>query len=162
MSSADLSFADLRGTNLRGADLSEADLSNANLSNADLSDANLRGANLIEADLDRATLDRAKFYAAKVGWTTFAKVDLSGVQGLETVKHGGPSTIGIDTVYWSQGNIPEAFLKGAGVDDTFITYIRSLVGKAIEYYSCFISVRLVSPKRAKAWGWAGKEYSFHN
>jgi hypothetical protein len=25
------------------------------------------------------------------------------------------------------------------VDDTFITYIRSLVGKPIEYYTCFIS-----------------------
>jgi TIR domain len=55
------------------------------------------------------------------------------------VRHDGPSSIGIDTIYESQGNIPEEFLKGAGVDDTFITYIRSLVGKAIEYYSCFIS-----------------------
>jgi hypothetical protein len=55
------------------------------------------------------------------------------------VEHKGPSTIGIDTIYLSQGNIPEAFLKGAGVDDTFITYIRSLVGKPIEYHSCFIS-----------------------
>ena len=36
-------------------------------------------------------------------------------------------------------SIPEAFLKGAGVDDTFITYIHSLIGKPIEYYSCFIS-----------------------
>src|SRR5207249_1267543 len=59
--------------------------------------------------------------------------------GLETVHHIGPSTIGIDTIYRSKGNIPEAFLKGAGVDDTFITYIRSLIGKPIEYYSCFIS-----------------------
>jgi hypothetical protein len=58
---------------------------------------------------------------------------------LETVEHYAPSTIGIDTIYRSQGNIPEVFLKGAGVDDTLITYIRSLVGKPIEYYSCFIS-----------------------
>src|SRR5439155_8116186 len=28
---------------------------------------------------------------------------------------------------------------GDGVDDTFITSVRSLVGKPIEYYSCFIS-----------------------
>ena len=66
-------------------------------------------------------------------------VDLSEVKNLETVMHFGPSTIGIDTIYNSQGNIPEVFLKGAGMDDTFITYISSLVGKAIEYYSCFIS-----------------------
>jgi hypothetical protein len=69
----------------------------------------------------------------------FGDVDLSVVKGLETVEHMGPSTIGIDTIYRSGGNIPEAFLKGAGVDDTFITYTRSLVGKAIEYYSCFLS-----------------------
>jgi hypothetical protein len=55
------------------------------------------------------------------------------------VRHQGPSTIGIDTISRSRGNIPESFLKGAGVDDTFITYIRSLVGKPIEYDSCFIS-----------------------
>lgn len=42
-------------------------------------------------------------------------------------------------LYRSHGNIPEAFLRGAGVDDTFIAYICSLVGKPIEYYSCFIS-----------------------
>ena len=61
------------------------------------------------------------------------------VKGLDTVRHDGPSTIGIDTIYRSRGKIPEVFLKGAGVDDTFITYISSLIGKPIEYYSCFIS-----------------------
>ena len=71
--------------------------------------------------------------------TVFGNIDLSTVKGLETVRHYSPSTIGIDTIYASHGNIPEAFLKGTGVDDTFITYIRSLVGKPIEYYSCFIS-----------------------
>jgi hypothetical protein len=65
-------------------------------------------------------------------------VDLSTVKGLETVRHIGPSSISIDTIYLSLGNIPEAFLKGAGVDDTFINYNHSLDGKAIEYYSCFI------------------------
>src|SRR4249919_2693530 len=50
-----------------------------------------------------------------------------------------PSSIGIDTIYRSQGNIPEAFLKGAGVPDSFLVYMRSLVGKPIDYYSCFIS-----------------------
>ncbi len=53
--------------------------------------------------------------------------------------HLGPSISGFDTIYRSRGNIPETFLKGAGVDDTFITYIRSLIGKPIKYYSCFIS-----------------------
>jgi hypothetical protein len=61
------------------------------------------------------------------------------VRGLDTLEHNGPSTIGIDTLYSSQGNIPAVFLRGAGVPEDFITYIRSLVGRPFAFYSCFIS-----------------------
>jgi TIR domain len=88
----------------------------------------------IPPDLSEANLSEAHLWN-----TVFGDVDLSTVKGLEMVEHHGPSIIGIDAIYRSHGKIPEKFLKGAGVDDTFITYIRSLVGKAIEYYSCFIS-----------------------
>ena len=74
-----------------------------------------------------------------VGWTSFGDVDLSVVKNLETVLHLGPSSIGIDTIYRSQGKIPEVFLRGAGVPDSFLDYMHSLVGKPIDYYSCFIS-----------------------
>lgn len=66
-------------------------------------------------------------------------INFSLVKGLETVLHRGPSTIGIDTIYESNANIPQRFLIGAGVPDDFISYIRSLVGHAIELFSCFIS-----------------------
>lgn len=56
----------------------------------------------------------------------------------------GPSTIGIDTIYRSQGKIPEVFLRGAGVPDVFLTYIGSLVGQPIQFYSCFISYSTVN------------------
>ena len=69
----------------------------------------------------------------------FGDIDLSRVQGLEAVQHFGPSTIGIDTLYRSHGNIPEVFLRGAGVPEDFIPYIKSLVGRPFEFYSCFIS-----------------------
>src|SRR5205085_2129235 len=59
--------------------------------------------------------------------------------GLETVQHRGPSEISISTIYRSQGNIPEVFLRGAGVPDNFIEYMHSLVGRGFEFYSCFIS-----------------------
>src|SRR5437763_372446 len=95
----------------------QPNLSGANLVNADLSGTHLRGANLSGADLSDANLTEAR-----VGWTVFGDVDLSIVKGLETLRHQGPSTIGIDTIYRSHGNFPEAFLKCAGVDDTFITY----------------------------------------
>ncbi len=137
---AKLSRTDLRGAKLRGTDLSGADLYDADLSYTYLRGTVLREANLRQANLNRAfNLGEADLSRAVIGWTIFGDVDLSGTKGLETVTHKGPSTIGIDAIYRSHGKIPEAFLKGAGVDDTFITYIRSLVGKPIEYYSCFIS-----------------------
>jgi hypothetical protein len=71
--------------------------------------------------------------------TIFGNVDLSEARGLETVIHAGPSTIGIDSIFRSKGKIPEIFLRGAGVPDGFITYMKSLVVNPIEYYSCFIS-----------------------
>jgi hypothetical protein len=58
---------------------------------------------------------------------------------LETVQHRGPSYIDILTIYRSKGQIPEVFLRGAGVPDDFVTYIPSLTSEAIQYYSCFIS-----------------------
>jgi hypothetical protein len=63
----------------------------------------------------------------------------STIRELNTIQHRGPSTIGIDTLYRSQGNIPEVFLRGAGVPEEFIIYIKSVVGRPFEYYSCSIS-----------------------
>jgi TIR domain/Pentapeptide repeats (8 copies) len=129
-----LSRADLSGANLCEANLTMADLTNTNLTGADLSGANLAGANLIGTNLTGADLT-----GAAIEGTIFADVDLSTALRLETVQHKGPSTIGIDTLYHSQGNIPEAFLRGAGIPDVMITYTRSLVEHPFEFYSCFIS-----------------------
>jgi len=161
---ANLTGADLSGANLTGADFSDADLSDAKLrearlfrgsliranltgadligaklSDAKLREANLRGANLFGASLSGANLKWADLSGASVGFTVFANNDLSTAKGLDSVKHSGPSTIGIDTLYKSGGNIPAVFLRGCGLPEQFITYIPSLVGQAIQYYSCFIS-----------------------
>ena len=69
----------------------------------------------------------------------FGDVDLQGAMNLHSVDHCTPSTIGIDTIYRSAGEIPEVFLRGAGAPDNFVTFIRSLTGNAVEFYSCFIS-----------------------
>lgn len=139
LSEADLHRADLSGADLIEADLSGASLREANLSGADLSGANLGGVNLTWTILSGANLSGANLSEAYLLASIFADVDLSQVKGLELINHEGPSTIGIDTIYLSGGNIPEAFLRGAGVPDQFIAYVKSLVGKAIEYYSAFIS-----------------------
>lgn len=98
----------------------------------------LRGADLSGADLSNAT----------IGYTIFGKIDLSEVKGLGTVIHAGPSTIGIDTLYKSGGKIPEIFLRGCGVPENFIPFIKSLVSTPIEFYSCFIS-----------YSWADKSFA---
>ena len=141
---ADLTWANLTGTGLSRAGLTGADVTGARLIGADLDEAHLRGAslkraNLTEADFGVADLNNSDFTHAFVGFTVFAGNDLSAVKGLETAVHTGPSTIGIDTIYKSKGNIPEAFLRCAGVPEDFITYMKSLAGNPIEFYSCFIS-----------------------
>jgi len=141
---ANLSAASLRGAvihraDLSGAKLNEVDLYRTDLSGADFSGADLGGAHLYGANLYNAELRGADFSAARAEGTNFAYVDLSTAKSLETVRHDGPSTIGIDTIYKSRGKIPEVFLRGCGVPDAFIAYIGSMVGWPIEYYSCFIS-----------------------
>lgn len=161
---ADLQAIDFRGvhfvaSDFSGADLDEADFRRSNLVAVNLSKAYLRrvhfrgaylrGINFTETYLSKALLYdayicEANLYktdltGALVGFTTFGDVDLRYVIGLETIKHTGPSTIGIDTIYRSGGNIPEVFLRSAGVPDNLIAYMKSLTGKAFDFYSCFIS-----------------------
>jgi hypothetical protein len=139
LSHAYLGGADIRGADWAGANLTRTDLTWANLRGADLRRASLCGADLRWADLRSAILAQADVSGAITGSTNFLEVDLSTVRGLDTVNHVGPSTIGIDTIYLFNGSIPEVFLRGAGMPEDFIAYMRSLVGKPIEFYSCFIS-----------------------
>lgn len=136
---ADFSYANLAKATLCNANCTKtnflrSNLSGANLRDADLSNAILVGANLTGADLTDATIE-----GAFLGSTLFADVDLTSLRGLESVHHRAPSTVGIDTIIKSKGKIPDAFLRGAGVPDVFLTYMGSLIGRAIEFYSCFIS-----------------------
>jgi uncharacterized protein YjbI with pentapeptide repeats len=139
LTGADLSRAILITTDLGGANLTRAYLGEADLSDADLSRADLTRTDLTDANLTRADLRGADLSEARVVGTIFANVDLSTVKGIETLRHEGPSSIGIDTIYQSRGKIPVQFLRGAGVPDNFIEYMSSLVGTAFEFYSCFIS-----------------------
>jgi uncharacterized protein YjbI with pentapeptide repeats len=132
----DISKADLREADLREAKFLFANLGMALLGGADLRGADLRGANLSGATLDgailimailiMADLSDASLSDATVGGTMFGDVGLSTVKGLDTVKHEGPSTIGINTVYHSKSDIPGVFLSGCGVSNDMIAYIRSI------------------------------------
>lgn len=155
-----LLIPDLRGVDLRGADLRGISFFHVDLTGADLREADLTGANLIDANLRRAILTQANLSNTKLRSAIFASTMVAGVEfsdayifqteiidvnlstaiGLEDVIHGGPSSVGIDTIIRSRGQIPEVFLRGAGVPDSMITYMQSLTQEdVIQFQTCFIS-----------------------
>ena len=142
---ANLIDESLMGENLKFSDLTDANLSRtflgaeANLMYSRLVRTNFTQAQLLGAILSYAKLDEADLSQAAINNVAFGSVDLGTVRGLESVIHLGPSIIGIDTIYKSKGNIPEGFLRGCGVPEDMIAYARSLRGRAIDFYSCFIS-----------------------
>jgi hypothetical protein len=141
--------ANLRGIDLGGVDLTGADLTAADLTMVDLTGANLRGATLTECDLTASYLMGTNFTQAicrhtvftgvAFGQTTFIDVDLSLAKDLENAYHIGPSVIDVNTLYRSEGKMPEAFLRGVGVTENLIEYLPSLTGHPLQFYSCFIS-----------------------
>lgn len=141
---ANLGDADLTKTDLSSADLSHANLkyaylSSANLSDTNLSNATLVGTYLIGANLRGAKLSGADLTNAQISGTIFGGQDLSVLRGIETIIHTGPSSIGIDSFYLSSSALAEVFLRGAGIPEDIIVYVRSRTFQAIEFYSCFIS-----------------------
>jgi len=160
LSGADLSEinfyrANLYGARLMGTILYSANLIRACLDHAFLAEANLRSAQLIEADCASADLRKAKFMETILRRTDLGQADLSeavfseailcdldlrGVRGLVWVRHLQPSTIDTRTLFRSEGKIPEAFLRGAGVPEPLLIYLRSLASRQpVQYYTCFIS-----------------------
>jgi hypothetical protein len=138
---ANLIEANLIGAKLERAILMGADLNGADLRHAVLQETNFQGANLISANLSEAYLEGALFDQAWFGYTTVVNADLSKTIGLETVVHQAPSSIGIDTIYLSNGKFPEVFLRGCGIPENFVVHMRDLIEgtQPIEFYSCFVS-----------------------
>jgi hypothetical protein len=146
-----LNYANLSGSDLWHSRISEsiiehaifeaAHLNGVDFEASSLDHADFRRADLAFTNFNNASLNDANFAGAKVVGTIFGNNDLSDVRGLDEVWHAGPSTIGINTIYKSAGQIPEVFLRGCGVPADFITFIPSHFGlqQAIQFYSCFIS-----------------------
>ncbi len=140
---ADLGDANLSGANLSWPHLGEADLARADLRGADLSGVDLRGADLSGVDLRRADLSgvdlrRADLSKAHLHETIFSDTRLTGATGLDSCLHFGPSTVDHRTLAKS-GKLPMAFLRGCGLPDALIDYLPSLLGDALQFYSCFVS-----------------------
>lgn len=138
---ATLNWADLKVAHLTEADIRMAELVGAQLYDADLSGADLTGAKLNAANLHQTNLHQTNLSKAVLGGTQLDSIDLSQCIGLDTVIHMGLSPIDMSTFYKSGGKIPHVFLRGAGVPEELITFIRHQIGsaKAVEFYSAFIS-----------------------
>jgi len=148
---ADLSGADARGASFRGADLTGADVSRALLDGADLSGTRLDGATFRDCRLDstdftdahmgRVAYDYEGLGFLAPGYTCFANVDLSNVNGLDSVRHYGRSSLGIDVLFRSGGKVSDAFLRGCGIPENAIVALRPLVAgiAAGQFFTCFIS-----------------------
>lgn len=124
ISKADLSAAILRLANLCEADLTKAILSSSNLTEADLSSANLSKADLNMTILNYTHLEESNLKEAEVYSTAWVDLDLSKTLWLETIRHQGPSSLGVDTLMKSKGQIPKVFLRGCGLSDWEIQVTR--------------------------------------
>ena len=171
MRGADLRGADLTGADLDRAILSDADLSGANLTNANLqrtsligaklagtnlTGANFSGADLVRSDLTDAVLSETDLFQTRIwgcnlsganmegaalGYTVLQDCDLRGAVGLERVRHDAPSSIGVDTVYRSGGQIPASFLSGAGVPGSVAALQEAIAAAPPALTECYISCR---------------------
>ena len=171
---ANLAGLRLSGLDLRRAVLSGADLRNAALHDCDLRAAKFRGANLAGAALSHGTLRRANFAQAnlqetsfnwsrlegarfcqaqmqgcsllnsRIGNSYFLDLDLSGVEGLETVAHYAPSHLSIATLVQTADRLPRAFLQGCGLSPA--THAM-LAGKGVQKQQAFDALVDGHPKR---------------
>lgn len=126
---ANLSDAKFREASLRKADLSEAMLSGTDLRGANLSEANLNQASLVDTDLQETILtgaygNQTNLSRSYFGYTVLGLIYLDEIIGLETISHRSPSFIAHETIYRAQGKIPEVFLRGCGLSDWEIEFVK--------------------------------------
>ncbi|MDQ1591325.1 MAG: hypothetical protein QOG71_1952 [Pyrinomonadaceae bacterium] len=126
---------------LSGANFTHADISSVIFSFSNLSGSCFKKATINNSDFDSTNLSNANFSATEISHLRFSNTDLSVAKQIDAIIHRGPSSIGVDTIYRSKGNIPGVFLRGCGVPEDFITHMPSLVAgvQPIQFYSCFIS-----------------------
>ena len=133
LAGANLSHADLSWTNLTGANLRGATVTATSLTLADLTGADLRGATITNVNLESAVLMNAQ-----LGFTKVINCDLSQTIGLETARHSGPSTLGLDTIARSGGSIPREFLENAGVAEPLLAAQDAMKGVARSFPTVLI------------------------
>jgi uncharacterized protein YjbI with pentapeptide repeats len=135
---AELNGIDFLGTSLISADLSRSEIIGSEFFGANLWNANFTSTGLFSSIFWRTGFKKTIFRNSHFSEVVIADCDLREALDLDTVSHFGPSTIGIDTILRSEGNIPISFLKGCGVPEKVINTLLPLASGQ-KFYSCFIS-----------------------
>jgi len=145
---ADLQFSDLTGARLWGCHLYQADLSDSLLVRSSLAYSTLTWTNLSRANLRESILVGTVFAGSVMKETIVTKcifqrtiladVDISSVVGLESVVHSGPSSISLDTIAKSNGQIPREFLRDSGLSEPFVNVLPSLLTNPAKTTECVI------------------------
>src|SRR4051794_31142662 len=156
LSGISLSNFSFRYHNLRNVDLSYAVLHRVTFMDATCNEISFEGAQILFArflspmktcnlsntvivgSAFNSVITGSDFTGAQLLGNSFSHFSLRGARGLDALAECNGNSVGIDTFFYS-GGLPEVLLRGSGVPAEFIQYASSLVGKAIEYYSCFLS-----------------------
>lgn len=136
---ANFQEAKLAGASMLGVDAAEARFTGALLRGTDFGEANLTGCDFTEAQLFGTNLRGANLAKSRVGGTVFGDSDLSGCRGLSSVLHSAASVVDVATMYRSGGEIPDGFLRSAGVPEQFLGYMKTVSKADLRFYSCLIS-----------------------
>ncbi|MGH9425725.1 MAG: pentapeptide repeat-containing protein, partial [Terriglobia bacterium] len=144
LAGADLSSAALIDAKLSGANLTRAKLTGAILNQANLTRANLTSARLTGVDLREATLAEAEFEDCDMTDSMFCGTSFSGAQicrvrSIEKIEHWGPSVPDWNTLLSQEKPLPEVFLRGIGLDDDSVKYLRTRWSEPVVSHSCFIA-----------------------
>ena len=101
----------------------------------------LNDADMFQTRVWGCTVNGTDFSGAALGYTVFQDCDLRNAVGLESVRHDAPSSIGVDTVYRSGGQIPGVFLSGSGVPGSISALQETIAAAGQTRGEIYISCR---------------------
>jgi uncharacterized protein YjbI with pentapeptide repeats len=133
-----LSFSTIVRANLNHSDMNTAYLIGTDFTASNLSHVEFKNAALFDTKFNHTNLDGVDFEKAIISDTVFADVDIGKVKNLDKCQFHGPSIVDYQTLLKSWP-LPIEFLRGVGLPDDYIEFLRSSLGKAIQFYTCFIS-----------------------
>lgn len=138
LTGVDFTRGDLVGIDSKDGVLCNVNFRRTHFRGANFTGADLRGVNFKHAVMENVSFIGANFEGAIFKDSIFLNSDFTDAVGLGKCLHDGPSSIDHRTLQ-NSGMPPIHFLRGFGLPERMIEYLPSLIGDAIQFYTCFIS-----------------------